>query len=325
MREELHDALILLPNLPLPDAADEDTVLRTVGEPRSEPAADHLELAGALIDMEAAARLSGARFAYLKGDLVMLELALVRWSLERVRARGFEPASRPFSSASRRSTARASCPTPSSRSIRCPTTSSTSSAPRRSRSRRFTRGRSSTRSELPLRYAGFSPCFRREAGAAGKDTRGIFRVHQFDKVEMFVFTTVEAAEAQHEEILEIEEALLRELEIPYRVVNISVADLGASAAKKYDCEGWLPSQGRYRELTSCSNTTDYQSRRLEIRVRGADGANRDRGTRSTAPRWRSGARSSRCSKTTSARTELSEIPACLVDYGAPAVIAAAAR
>ncbi len=120
---------------------------------------------------------------------------------------------------------------------------------------------------LPLRYAGFSPCFRREAGAAGKDTRGIFRVHQFDKVEMFSFVEPEHSLEEHERILAIEEEILTELELPYRVVNIAVNDLGNSAAKKYDCEAWLPSQGRYRELTSCSNTTDYQARRLNIRVR----------------------------------------------------------
>ena len=128
--------------------------------------------------------------------------------------------------------------------------------------------RSSTPSRLPLRYAGFSSCFRREAGAAGKDTRGIFRVHQFEKVEMFTFTSPQESANEHERILQIEEEILSELELPYRVVNIAVTDLGSSAAKKYDCEAWLPSQGRYRELTSCSNTTDYQARRLNIRLRG---------------------------------------------------------
>lgn len=120
---------------------------------------------------------------------------------------------------------------------------------------------------LPLRYAGFSPCFRREAGSAGKDTRGIFRVHQFEKVEMFSFVEPERSAEEHERILAIEEEILTELGLPYRVVNIAVTDLGNSAAKKYDCEVWLPSQDRYRELTSCSNTTDYQARRLNIRVR----------------------------------------------------------
>ncbi|HSS05302.1 MAG TPA: serine--tRNA ligase, partial [Solirubrobacterales bacterium] len=124
--------------------------------------------------------------------------------------------------------------------------------------------------QLPLRYAGFSPCFRREAGAAGRDTRGIFRVHQFDKVEMFSFVEPSESVAEHERLLAIEERILAALEIPYRVVNVAVGDLGAPAAKKYDCEAWIPSQGRYRELTSCSNTTDYQARRLSCRYRPAD-------------------------------------------------------
>jgi seryl-tRNA synthetase len=125
---------------------------------------------------------------------------------------------------------------------------------------------------LPLRYAGFSSCFRREAGAAGKDTQGIFRVHQFDKVEMFAFVEPEESVAEHERLLAIEEEILRALGIPYRVVNIAVDDLGASAAKKYDLEAWLPGQGRFRELTSCSNTTGFQARRLDIRYRAEEGA-----------------------------------------------------
>jgi seryl-tRNA synthetase len=125
--------------------------------------------------------------------------------------------------------------------------------------------------ELPRRYAGFSTCFRREAGAAGKDTRGIFRVHQFDKVEMFSFVRPEESLDEHERLLAIEEELLQALEIPYRVVNIAVDELGASAAKKYDLEAWLPGQERFRELTSCSNTTDFQARRLDARYRPAEG------------------------------------------------------
>jgi seryl-tRNA synthetase len=125
---------------------------------------------------------------------------------------------------------------------------------------------------LPLRYSGFSTCFRREAGAAGRDTRGIFRVHQFDKVEMFSFVEPQHSGEEHERLLALEERILSALEIPYRVVNVAVGDLGAPAAKKYDCEAWIPSQGRYRELTSCSNTTDYQARRLGARYRPTDGA-----------------------------------------------------
>ena len=126
-------------------------------------------------------------------------------------------------------------------------------------------------SELPKRYAGFSTCFRREAGAAGRDTRGIFRVHQFDKVEMFSFVEPRSSSEEHERILAIQERILTTLEIPYRVVDVAIGELGAPAARKFDCEGWIPSQGRYRELTSCSNTTDYQARRLSSRYRAAQG------------------------------------------------------
>ena len=121
--------------------------------------------------------------------------------------------------------------------------------------------------ELPRRYAGFSTCFRRESGAAGKDTRGIFRVHQFDKVEMFSFVRPEESRAEHERLLAIQERILQALALPYRVVDIPVGDLGAPAARKFDCEAWIPSQSRYREVTSCSNTTDYQARRLDCRFR----------------------------------------------------------
>jgi seryl-tRNA synthetase len=124
--------------------------------------------------------------------------------------------------------------------------------------------------ELPIRYAGFSTCFRRESGAAGKDTRGMFRVHQFNKVEMFVFTTPADAWAEHDRMVALEEDLLTQLGLPYRVVNVAAGDLGAPAAKKYDIEAWFPSQQRYREITSTSNTTDYQARRLGIRDRAGE-------------------------------------------------------
>jgi seryl-tRNA synthetase len=125
--------------------------------------------------------------------------------------------------------------------------------------------------DLPIRYAGFSTCFRREAGTYGKDTAGIFRVHQFDKVEMFVFTTPDSSHDEHERLLAVEEELVQQLEIPYRVVNVAAGDLGASAAKKYDIDAWFPGEQSFREITSCSNTTDYQARRLKVRFRSADG------------------------------------------------------
>ena len=319
VQAELDAALISLPNLPSADAADADTVIRSGGEPRSSPAADHLELAGPLIDMEAGARLSGARFAYLKGDLVMLELALVRWALERLRAEGFEPVIPPVLVREQALYGTGMLPDTEQQLYRLADdelflvgTSEVALASLHA-------GEILDAEALPLRYAGFSSCFRREAGAAGKDTRGIFRVHQFDKVEMFVFSTAEQATAEHERILAIEESLLGELQIPYRVVNIAVDDLGSSAAKKYDCEAWLPGQGRYRELTSCSNTTDYQARRLEIRVRAA-------GRRPTASHTLNGTAVA-VGRTIVALLENHQrddrsvaVPQCLVEFGAPALI-----
>ncbi len=273
--EELDAALLPLPNLPDPTAAPgpEDELVRVVGEvglggsdSPFEPR-DHLELAGPMIDIDHAARLSGARFAYLKGDLVLVELALVRWVLGLLRGHGFEPVIPPVLVRERALFGTGFLPDTEQQIYSLP------------EDELYLVGTSEVAlaslhdeeildaERLPLRYAGFSPCFRREAGAAGKDTRGIFRVHQFDKVEMFSFVEPADSGAEHERILAIEEEILTALGLPYRVVNIAVGDLGASAAKKYDCEAWLPSQARYRELTSCSNTTDYQARRLNIRVR----------------------------------------------------------
>ena len=282
---------------------------------------DHLELAGEAIDMERGARLSGSRFAYLRGA--------ARDARVRARALGAREAR----------AATASSPSIPPVLVREQALYGTGFLPdteqqiyRLADDDLYLVGTSEValaslhageildEAELPRRYAGFSPCFRREAGAAGRDTRGIFRVHQFDKVEMFVFCDAGARRsAEHERLLAIEEEILQELEIPYRVVNIAVDDLGSSAAKKYDCEAWLPGQGRYRELTSTSNTTDYQARRLEIRYRARGRrAARGRCTRSTAPPSPSAGRSSRCSRTASARTAASTLPAVLVPYGAPA-------
>ncbi len=264
------DALLLqLPNLPADAAAPEDTVLREVGE-ATKTGKDHLELAGERIDMERGARLSGSRFAYLRGDLVLLELALVRFALEKLRGEGFEPVIPPVLVREQALYGTGFLPDTEQQIYHLPDddlylvgTSEVALASLHA-------GEILEEDELPRRYAGFSPCFRREAGAAGRDTRGIFRVHQFDKVEMFSFVRPEDSAAEHERILAIEESILAELGIPYRVVNIAVDDLGASAAIKFDCEAWLPGQERYRELTSCSNTTDYQARRLEIRYRARD-------------------------------------------------------
>jgi seryl-tRNA synthetase len=267
---ELQAALASVPNLPDPTAPLEDEVLREVGEAGRE-GRDHLELLGRLVDMEAGARTSGSRFAYLRGPLVLLELALVRWAIETLARRGFEPVIPPVLVREEALFGTGFLPDTEQQIYRLPDDdlylAGTSEVPLAS----LHAGEILDEAELPLRYAGFSSCFRREAGAAGRDTRGIFRVHQFDKVEMFTFVRPEESAAMHEELLSIEEELLQALEIPYRVVNIAVGDLGSSAAKKYDLEAWLPGQGRFRELTSCSNTTDYQARRLDVRYRPAGG------------------------------------------------------
>jgi seryl-tRNA synthetase len=323
---DLQAALAQLPNLPDPSAASgpEDELVREVGavgqldfEPR-----DHLELAGQMIDMDSAAIVSGSRFAYLRGELVMLELALVRWALEKLRGRGFEPVIPPVLVRERALYGTGFLPDTEQQIYRLPEdelylvgTSEVALASLHD-------GEIIEAERLPLRYAGFSPCFRREAGAGGKDTRGIFRVHQFDKVEMFSFVAPEDAPAEHERILAIEEEILTALGLPYRVMNIAVTDLGNSAAKKYDCEVWLPSQGRYRELTSCSNTTDYQARRLNIRMR--------RDKRMLTPHTLNGTAVA-VGRTIVALLENGQradgsvqLPEVLVDCGAPALLAPAA-
>ena len=281
VEERLGELALKLPNIPDPDApegmTEEDAVVvREVGEPPAfdfEPR-DHLEIGTrlGLIDMESAAELSGSRFAYLKGDLVLLELALVRFAIELVRGEGHEPVVPPVLVREEALEWTGFLPGDRDQIYEVP------------KDELFLTGTSEVglaglhaqeileAGRLPLRYCAFSTCFRREAGAAGRDTRGIFRVHQFDKVEMFSFVEPDASRDEHERLLAIEERILGELEIPYRVVNVAVGDLGDPAAKKYDCEAWIPSQGRYRELTSCSNTTDYQARRLGARFRPEEGA-----------------------------------------------------
>jgi seryl-tRNA synthetase len=262
--------LSAIPNLPAPDAPDSDQVLREVGEAGA-TGRDHLELAGERIDMARAARVSGSRFAYLRGEVALLEVALVSYATRRLVGEGFEPVIPPVLVRERAMYGTGMLPDTEQQLYRVAEdelylvgTSEVSLAS-------MHEDEILEEDALPRRYAGFSTCFRREAGAAGTDTRGIFRVHQFDKVEMFCFVEPSQGRAEHERLLAIQEAILQELEIPYRVVAIAVDDLGASAAKKYDCEGWLPGQGRYRELTSCSDTTDYQARRLDIRYRPQPG------------------------------------------------------
>ena len=267
---ELEQALAALPNLPDPTAAPEDDVLREVGD-AGRTGRDHLDLAGTCVDMERGARLSGSRFAYLRGDLVFLELALVQWTLRKLSALGFEPVIPPVLVREEGLFGTGFLPDTEQQIYHLPEDDLYLAGTSEVALASMHAGEVLDEDALPLRYAGFSPCFRREAGAAGRDQRGIFRVHQFDKVEMFCFVRPEESPEWHERLLAIEEEILTELGIPYRVVNIGVGDLGASAAKKYDCEAWLPGQGRYRELTSTSNTTDFQARRLNVRFRPAGG------------------------------------------------------
>jgi seryl-tRNA synthetase len=322
--EELQGVLGALPNLPDPTAADEDAVVREVGQPviPAHPPADHLELAGDRIDMERGARLSGSRFAYLRGDLVLLELALVRWATEKLIGFGFEPVIPPVLVREEALYGTGFLPDTEQQIYRLPDddlylvgTSEVALASLHA---------GEILDELPLRYAGFSSCFRREAGAAGKDTRGIFRVHQFDKLEMFSFVEPAASVDEHERLLAIEEEILQELGIPYRVVNIGVGDLGSSAAKKYDCEAWMPGQGRYREVTSTSNTTDFQARRLQVRHRLQEGARPEvlHTLNGTAVTWRHMIAMLENGQREDGSVAL---PAALVPYGAPAELTRAPR
>jgi seryl-tRNA synthetase len=268
-RQRLWDAV---PNPPHPSApdgvSDEDAELvRSWGAPPDLPfePKDHVDLSGGAIDLDRAARVSGSRFVYRRGDVALVELSLYRFALERLVAKGFEPVLPPVLVREEAMYGTGFFPALEDDVYKVPGDGL------------FLAGTSEVAlaamhmgeelDDLPIRYAGYSTCFRREAGAAGRGTRGMFRVHQFDKVEMFVFCLPERSEEEHERLLAQEEEIVQELGIPYRVMNIAAGDLGPAAAKKYDIEGWFPSQGRYRELTSTSNTTDFQARRLNIRFR----------------------------------------------------------
>ena len=269
-----------LPNLVDPTAADgmdEDDAeeVSNWGTPMTiEDALDHVELGErhGFLDVERAAKVSGSRFGYLLGPLVMLEFALVQWAMNTIEELGgFTPVIPPvlvrepalygtgFFPADREQVYELA-----DDDLYLVGTSEVSLAA-------FHADEILDSEDLPMRYAGFSTCFRREAGTYGKDTRGIFRVHQFDKLEMFSFCDADRSQAEHDFLLACEEELVQGLEIPYRVVNVAAGDLGASAAKKFDIEAWFPGQGRYREITSTSNTTDYQARRLKIRHRTESG------------------------------------------------------
>lgn len=277
LAEQFRVAWLELPNLVDPSAADgfveQDAVeIKRVGDTSTE-GATHAQLGESLdiIDTERGTKVSGSRFGYLKGKGALLELSLVRWAMDNLVEQGFTPMIPPVL-------------------VREPALEGTGFFPEAReqvyevpKDELFLVGTAEVPlaayhgdeilegDELPMRYAGFSTCFRREAGTYGKDTAGIFRVHQFDKVEMFVFTEPERSVEEHDRLLAVEEALVQQLEVPYRVVNVAAGDLGASAAKKYDIEAWFPGEQAFREITSCSNTTDFQARRLKIRFKGDKG------------------------------------------------------
>ena len=266
-------AILEVPNLVAADAADgyseEDNVeIKRVGSPLSE-GTDHATLGDQLgiIDTARAAKVSGSRFGYLKGKGAMLELSLVRWAMDHLMAEGFTPMMPPVLVREEALVGTGFFPEAREQVYEIPRDElflvGTAEVPLAA----YHTDEILTESEIPLRYAGFSTCFRREAGTYGKDTAGIFRVHQFDKVEMFVFTGPEESSAEHDRLLGVEEKLVGELEVPYRVVNVAAGDLGASAVKKYDIEAWFPGEQNYREITSCSNTTDFQARRLKVRMK----------------------------------------------------------
>jgi seryl-tRNA synthetase len=277
---ELSELLARTPNVPHDSAPDgfteEDAVeIRRQGDPPSfdfEPR-DHATLGGILgvLDTERGARASGSRFVYLLGDIVHVQFALVRHAIDKLTANGFVPVIPPVLVREEVMFGSGFLPTDevniyvtSPDELYLVGTSEASIAA-------FHMGEILEEGDLPLRYAGYSTCFRREAGTYGKDMGGMFRVHQFDKVEMFSFARPDASWEELEFILGLQEEILGSLGLPYRITNTAAGDLGSAAAKKYDLEAWLPGQGRYRELTSCSNYTDYGARRAQTRMRLASG------------------------------------------------------
>lgn len=273
---EYNQVLQEIPNLPLedvPEGKDEtgNQIIRKWGEPTKfnfQPK-EHLELGEALgiIDVERAAKVSGARFAYLKGDGVLLEFALIKYALDALTKEGFVPVISPVLIKEESMSGmgylehggKEDMYILEKEGLVLVGTSEQAIGPMH---------KDEILENLPLRYVGFSSCFRKEAGSYGKDTRGILRVHQFDKVEMFSFTTPENGDKEHEYFVSLEERLFQSLGVPYQVVKMCTGDLGHPAARKYDIEAWMPGQGKYREVTSTSTTTDYQARRLNIKYRG---------------------------------------------------------
>ena len=277
MEAQVRELALQVPNpadASAPDGGEDDgEVLRTVGDETAAPPLDHAAFAESMgwVDAERGVEVGGSRFAFVMGEAVLLEFALVQWVLGLLVAEGFIPVVPPVLVREHVMEEAGFFPTDRSQVYDLPEDElflvGTSEVPLSA----LHRGDLLDRDTLPKRYAGFSTNFRREAGTYGKDTRGIFRVHQFDKIEMFAFVTPDQSDAEHERILAIEERIIGGLGLPYRVVNIAIGDLGAAAAKKYDIEVWLPSEGRYREATSASNYRDFSARRLRTRVRGEAG------------------------------------------------------
>lgn len=276
--EETQQLLLRLGNLVHPEVPvggeDDFTVLETIGTPRDFDAEgfapkDHLELGELLgaIDTERGAKVSGSRFYYLTGIGALLEFALVNAAMAQATAAGFTPVLTPALVKPKAMDGTGFLGQAAEDVYHLDKDDlylvGTSEVPLAA----YHMDEILEADQLPRRYAGFSSCFRREAGSYGKDTRGIFRVHQFDKVEMYVYTTPEDAEAEHQRLLDWEKQWLTSLELPFRVIDLASGDLGSSATRKFDCEAWIPTQGKYRELTSTSNTTEFQSRRLSIRMR----------------------------------------------------------
>ena len=274
----LRDLVLQVPNPAdpsVPDGGENDgEVLRVVGSTAPPPLLDHAAFAEALGFVETlhATETSGSRFASLMREAVLVELALVQWVIGRLVAEGFTPVVPPVLVREEAMVEAGFFPTDRNQVYALDEGElflvGTSEVPLST----LHRGERLADDALPARYAGISTCFRREAGTHGKDTTGIFRVHQFDKVEMFSYVVPEDSDAEHERILAIEESIVSGLGLSYRVVNIAAGDLGAAAAKKYDLEVWLPSEGRYRELTSCSNYREFSARRLDTRVKGVGGS-----------------------------------------------------
>ncbi len=277
LQTAVDELAITIPNpahASVPGGGEEDfELVTTVGGTPEAPPMDHADFGAAMgwVNGDKGAEVSGSRFAYLQREAVLLEFALVQWTMQKLVGRGFIPTIPPVLVREQMMIDAGFFPTDRNQVYEVTADElhlvGTSEVPLAG----LHRGDRLDAADLPLRYAGFSSCFRREAGTYGKDTRGIFRVHQFDKVEMFIWSDPSKSWEEHELLLELEREILDDLQLPYRIINVAAGDLGNPAAKKYDCEVWLPSEGAYRELTSCSNYTDYSARRLGTRAKSDEG------------------------------------------------------